>query len=102
MVGIGGGIYLVPLIVIFGLGSEKQAAASGAIFIWLNSVTGLVARIKHNSVAILDYSPLLLAVAAGGMLGAWLGATSLKPQTMQKILGSVIIVALFLLTRKLI
>ena len=102
VVGIGGGIYLVPLIVIFGLGSEKQAAASGAIFIWLNSVTGLVARIKHNSVAILDYSPLLLAVAAGGMLGAWLGATSLKPQTMQKILGSVIIVALCLLTRKLI
>jgi len=33
VVGIGGGIYLVPLIILFGLGTEKQAAASGAIFI---------------------------------------------------------------------
>ena len=33
-VGIGGGIYLVPLIIMFGLGSEKEAAAAGAMFIW--------------------------------------------------------------------
>jgi len=101
VVGIGGGIYLVPLIIIFGLGTEKQAAASGAIFIWLNSITGLIARVQHHSIDLESYTPLIIAVAAGGMLGAWLGATKLKPQTMQKILGGVIIIALCLLSQKL-
>lgn len=100
VVGIGGGIYLVPLIIIFGLGTEKQAAASGAIFIWMNSIIGLIARVQYHSISIENYIPLIIAVAAGGMLGAWLGATRLKPQTMQKILGAVIIVALCLLTQK--
>ncbi len=35
IVGIGGGIYLVPLIIILGLGTAKEAATCGAIFIWL-------------------------------------------------------------------
>ena len=100
VVGIGGGIYLVPLIIIFNLGTEKQAAASGAIFIWLNSITGLIARIQHNSVNIQDYLPLVIAVAIGGIAGASMGATKLKPQTMQKILGCIIIVALCLLLQK--
>ncbi len=100
VVGIGGGIYLVPLIIIFNLGTEKQAAASGAIFIWLNSITGLIARIQHNSVNIQDHLPLVIAVAIGGIAGASMGATKLKPQTMQKILGCIIIVALCLLVQK--
>ena len=100
VVGIGGGIYLVPLIIIFNLGTEKQAAASGAIFIWLNSITGLTARLQHNSVNIQDYLPLVIAVAIGGVAGASMGATKLKPQTMQKILGCIIIVALCLLVQK--
>jgi len=100
VVGIGGGIYLVPLIIIFNLGTEKQAAASGAIFIWLNSITGLIARLQHNSVNIQDYLPLVIAVAIGGVAGASMGATKLKPQTMQKILGCIIIVALCLLVQK--
>ena len=36
-VGIGGGIYLVPLIIMFGLGTTKEASAAGAMFIWFNS-----------------------------------------------------------------
>ena len=101
VVGIGGGIYLVPLIIILGLGSEKQAAASGSIFIWLNSITGLMARVQHHSIDIRDYYPLIIAVFIGGMLGAFMGATRLRPQTMQRILGCIIVVALCLLARKL-
>lgn len=100
VVGIGGGIYLVPLIIIFGLGTEKQAAASGAIFIWLNSIVGLFARIQHHSMDLRHFYPLIIVVAIGGFLGATMGATSLKPQTMQKILGGIILVALCLLTRQ--
>ena len=48
IVGIGGGIYLVPLIIILGLGTEKEAAACGAIFIWLNSLSVLLSRFQYN------------------------------------------------------
>ena len=48
-IGIGGGIYLVPLIIIFGLGSEKEAAAAGATFICVNSLVGFIARFKSGN-----------------------------------------------------
>jgi len=56
--------------------------------------------VQYHSVSIKDYYPLIIAVAIGGILGASMGATKLKPQTMQKILGSIIIVALCLLIQK--
>jgi len=102
VVGIGGGIYLVPLIIILGLGNEKQAASSGAIFIWLNSLTGMISRLQHHDVEILNYLTLIVAVFLGGMAGGIIGATSLKPQMMQKILGIIIIVAVILLIPRLL
>jgi len=102
VVGIGGGIYLVPLIIILGLGNEKQAASSGAIFIWLNSLTGMISRLQHHDVEILNYLTLIVAVFLGGMAGGFIGATSLKPQMMQKILGIIIIVAVILLIPRLL
>ena len=47
IVGIGGGIFLVPLILVFGLGTEKEAAACGAIFIWLNSMSGMIEKFRR-------------------------------------------------------
>ncbi len=102
IVGIGGGIYLVPLIIVLDLGSPKQAAACGAVFIWLNSVSGLISRLSHNAVDLTDYIPLIIAVLAGGFLGSFLGSFRLAPKTMEKILGSVILIAILFLTKKLL
>lgn len=101
IVGIGGGIYLVPLIIILGLGSEREAAACGAIFVWLNSAVGLSARLQYNPVALEAYLPLFLAVLAGGLLGSHLGSTTWRPETLQKVLGVIVIVAVVLLAVKL-
>ena len=100
-VGIGGGIYLVPLIIILRLGTEKEAAATGAIFIWLNSCAGLAARVGDfpNPVTIL---PLVLAVIIGGAAGSFLGANKYKPRTMQKFLGGVILIAIAILFGKMV
>ena len=100
-VGIGGGIYLVPMIILFDLGTEKEAAASGAVFILLNSIAGLIARFQRGAVSLELMLPLLLAVLAGGFLGSRLGAMRFKPQTIQQILGLVVILALLLLSRKI-
>ena len=102
IVGIGGGIYLVPLIIILGLGSEKEAAACGAIFIWVNSLSGLVARMQHNPIKITVFLPLIVAVLAGGMLGSYMGSTKFKPRTMEQILGIVILAAIFFLTKRVV
>ena len=100
IVGIGGGIYLVPLIIILGLGTEKEAATCGAIFIWFNSFSGLLSRLQYNSIDLTNYIPLIVAVLAGGTLGSFMGSFKFSPKVMGKILGSVIIVAIFFLTKK--
>jgi uncharacterized membrane protein YfcA len=100
IVGIGGGIYLVPLIIILGLGTGKEAAACGAVFIWLNSCSGLISRIQYNSIDLTNYIPLIAAVLAGGTMGSFMGSFKFSPKVMEKILGAVIIVAIIFLTGK--
>lgn len=102
IVGIGGGIYLVPLIIVLGLGSEKEAAACGAIFVWLNSLAGLASRIQHNPIDLSDYIPLIIAAVAGGFIGSFFGSFKFSPKVMEKILGLIIIVAIILLLKKLL
>ena len=103
IVGIGGGIYVVPLILVLGLGSEKEAAACGAIFVWMNSLSGLVSRWQHNPVDLEPYIPLIVAVLVGGLVGSFFGSSKFSPKLMEKILGLIILVAaLFLLKRLLI
>ncbi|MEN8135618.1 MAG: sulfite exporter TauE/SafE family protein [Thermodesulfobacteriota bacterium] len=100
IVGIGGGIYLIPLIIILGLGTEKEAAACGAIFIWFNSFSGLLSRLQYNSIDLTDYIPLIAAVLAGGSLGSFMGSFKLSAKLMEKILGVVIIVAIIFLAKR--
>jgi uncharacterized protein len=106
IVGIGGGIYLVPLIILFGMGTAKEAAACGAVFVWMNSVTGLIARLQHHPIDIAEYLPLIMTVLIGGMLGSHLGShlgsSKFKPIHMEKVLGGVVLVAIFFMGKKLL
>lgn len=99
--GIGGGVYLVPLIILLGLGTAKQAAACGVVFVWINSVVGVLSRLQYNPMEIGIFPYLVVAVVSGAMLGSYLGASRLSPRKMEKILGLIIIVAIFALGRKL-
>jgi len=101
IVGIGGGVYLVPLIIILGLGTEKEAAACGAIFIWLNSCAGLASRIQYNSIDLMNYLPLIAVVIAGGALGSFMGSFKYSPRMMEKLLGAVILIAIIFLVKKI-
>lgn len=99
-VGIGGGIYLVPLLIMFGLGTEKEAAASGTVFIFVNSLAGLVARFQQGAYDISFMLPLVAAVMVGGFAGSYLGAKLFKPKTIQKVMGIVILIAIIFLLNK--
>ncbi len=99
--GIGGGVFLVPLIILLGLGTAKEAAACGAFFIWVNSVAGLAARLQYNSIDLMPYMPLIIGAVVGGLAGSILGAGRFEPRTMQKILGNILFAAIFFLGRKI-
>lgn len=96
-VGIGGGIYLVPLIIMFGLGSAKEAAAAGAMFIWVNSLVGFIARFQARTFDPDFVIPLIGAVILGGGTGSYFGSVSYNAKTIQKIMGAIIIVAIIFL-----
>ena len=101
-VGIGGGIYIVPLIIMFDLGSEKEAAAAGAMFIWVNSLAGLIARSQSGTFDADFIMPLAGAVIIGGFGGSYLGALRFNANTIQKIMGAIVIVAVIFLFRDML
>lgn len=86
MVGIGGGIFLSPLMLIFKWGKPKEVAATASAFIWLNSVAGLGGQIVKDSFSdsfslggIFDYFYLFAAVIIGGQMGSRIGTHSKVP-----------------------
>ncbi len=100
-VGIGGGIYLVPLIIMFGLGTEKEAAAAGAMFIWANSLVGIMARYNSGTFNLDFMIPLIGAVLVGGFAGSYFGSIKYNPKTIQRVMGVVIIFAIIFIIKGL-
>ncbi len=83
LVGIGGGIFLAPLLYLTGWGSARQIAAACSLFILVNSLSGLAGQLtKLGDLALLHsaltYWPLLLAVCIAGQFGSWLGSRRLE------------------------
>ena len=95
MIGIGGGIILSPLLIVFGWANLKEAATISAGFIWLNSATGLLGTISsgvHLSPMII---PWILVALAGGFLGSWSGSFKFSISTLRYVLASVLVMASF-------
>jgi uncharacterized membrane protein YfcA len=82
MVGIGGGIFLAPLLYLLRWGSPRAIAGTSAVFILANSISGLAGQLaKGSSVGTLGaYWPLFPAVVAGGLIGSTLGSSRLDPK----------------------
>ncbi len=100
--GIGGAVYLVPLIIMLNIGTQKEAAAAGVVFVWVVSLVGLISRLQYNSINLAEYIPLIVAVIIGGFLGSYIGAFKFSPKTMEKTLGIVILLAIFFLIKKIV
>ena len=101
-VGIGGGIYLVPLIIMFGLGTTKEASAAGAMFIWFNSFAGLLPRLQSGTYDIKFITPLVFAVLLGGFVGSYFGSLRFDSVFIQKIMSAVIILAIIFLIQRIV
>ena len=77
LVGIGGGIFLAPILHLTRWGTPRNIAATASLFILVNSAAGLAGQLmKLNAggggvVAILPYWPLFAAVLIGGQIGSF-------------------------------
>lgn len=91
--GIGGGIFLSPVLVLLGWASVKEAGTVAAAFIVFNSAAGLVARLPRTPVPVDLMLPLIGVVLVGALLGAFLGARRIPPRGTQIALGLVLAVA---------
>lgn len=93
MLGVGGGIFLTPLLLLAGWADARQAAAVSAPFILVNSLAGLAAR-PDALRALPEAWPwaLLLVVAAGWAGSAW-GSGIARIRHLRAALGSVLLVA---------
>lgn len=101
LVSIGGGIFLSPLIHLLKWEPAKKIPALAAVFILVNSLSGLVGQFMNNQpFPELDFIlPLLLAVLVGGQLGSRLGLGFFNPVYIRRTTAIVVFLAAILILR---
>ncbi|MGH9364660.1 MAG: sulfite exporter TauE/SafE family protein [Thermoanaerobaculia bacterium] len=93
LTGVGGGIFLSPILLVGGWSEPKQTAAVSAAFIWVNSLSGLAGQ----TASILLIPPAAIAwgaaAVAGGLVGSTLSSRLLAGRTLKRLLAVVLVVA---------
>jgi uncharacterized membrane protein YfcA len=93
MIGIGGGIILSPIMLLFNWGKIKETAAVSSLFIFVNSISGLLGLKSWVSFPQYDLYYLIFIATLGGMLGAQWGANKASPFWLKIVLALVLFVA---------
>ena len=84
LIGIGGGIFLSPLLFLIKAGYPKHITSSASIFILINSIFGVAGQLTKNIILneFLNYWPLFVAVLVGGQIGSILNIKFLSNRTL--------------------
>lgn len=93
LTGIGGGIFLTPLLVLFGWAGARQASGLTAPFILLNSIAALAGNLATIHKLPSELPVLVAAAVLGAVLGTQIGIRWVSTQTLQRLLGVVLLIA---------
>jgi uncharacterized protein len=95
MVGIGGGIFLAPILLLCRWAPPKQVAAISAVFILVNSAAGLTGQLWKNPSALDsgEWAWLAIAVFVGGQIGSRLGAKRISQARVRQLTGVIVLAA---------
>jgi uncharacterized membrane protein YfcA len=93
MIGIGGGIILTPLILLFRWGNVKAAAAVSALFIWVNSLAGIGGQLSRGIELNLQAWLFVLVAFGGGLLGSYFGSQKWSSKRVEWLLSGVLFLA---------
>jgi uncharacterized protein len=109
IVGIGGGIFLAPVLHLIGWDRTKKVAASASVFILANSIAGLIGQLTKiagkGSAALIPlepFWPLALAVLIGGQIGSRIGVQLLPPAWLRRLTALLILYVAVTLLWKLL
>ena len=93
IVGIGGGIFLSPILFLIKAGYPKQITAAASIFILINSIFGVAGQLTKGIVLdeFLNFWPLFLCVLIGGQIGNFLNIKFLSNKTLALITSLLVI-----------
>lgn len=93
LIGIGGGIILSPILLLLKWTNQKQTAAISALFIFVNSLSGLAGQLING----INFSSEMLTYVtiafAGGLCGAYLGALKFNQNVLKNTLAVVLMMA---------
>lgn len=93
LTGVGGGIFLSPLLLFFKWGRVREVSAVAALFVLVNSISGLLGHLSSLQ-AIPNFAPLLaIAALVGGGLGSFFGSRRLPAAAVVKSLAVVLSIA---------
>ena len=95
VVGIGGGVLLSPILLLKRWATPKGAAATAALFVWMNSLASLSGAVLSDQMVldIVVLGPFVVAVLVGGFIGSRYGADVAHQDLIRKMLIVVLIVA---------
>lgn len=93
LTGVGGGIFLTPLLLLMHWSETKVAAGVSVAFILVNSISGILGNWQNIHLISQSIIPFAVAVMAGGMLGSYFGARKFDTTTLRRVLAVVLVIA---------
>ncbi len=93
LVGVGGGIFLSPVLLLARWATAKQTSAVSAIFIVANSLAGLAGRFQQGGTIQPGTTFLVAAGFAGALAGSYVGAFTIGQRALQRALAVVLVFA---------
>jgi uncharacterized protein len=93
LTGVGGGVFLTPLLLVLRVAATRQVAAVSVVFILVNSAAGLAGWLGAGR-SLVAIDPWVVAAAAvGGLVGSQLGAFRLPVRSLRLLMAAVLVVA---------
>jgi uncharacterized membrane protein YfcA len=93
MTGVGGGIFLSPLLILTGWEEPRRTSGAAAVFILANSILGLAGQLASLARVPPQASILAVAAAGGGLVGSWLGVNRLAPLALRRVHAVILVLS---------
>lgn len=93
MVGVGGGIFLTPVLLLMNWSEARTAAGVSALFILVNSIAGLAGLFNNAPALPVTVLPWLAAAIIGGILGSAIGSKRFDTLALRRTLAAVLVLA---------
>ena len=93
MVGIGGGIFLSPILFLLKADKPKNIVTTASLFILINSISGVFGQLTKENVIneLISYLPLFIVVLIGGLIGNYLNLKIFSNRTLVLITSLLVI-----------